>query len=85
MMKYSTRMGLAWVHDTNETLPPPEHPVLTSYQGGRILERRWDYPGYYDNYEAYWYWDDPEDDGQEIARQDVKEWMYIPTWTTEKD
>lgn len=83
-MNYSTRMNLSWVRGTNEALPPEETPVLTNYQGVRVLERRWDKPSYYDSYEAYWYWDDPKNDGQEIAREEVNEWMYIPTWTTEK-
>jgi hypothetical protein len=80
----TSRMGLAWVHQTNDNLPPEETPVLTNYQGGRILERRWEIPGYYDSYQSYWYWDDPLNDGQEIAREDVKEWMYIPTWINTK-
>ena len=44
----------------------------------RILERRWAYPGFEDTYRAFWYWDDPTDDGQMIGNTEVTHWMALP-------
>ncbi len=57
-----------WI-STSRQLPLDETPVLIFRNGEfRIGERRWDYPGFEDTYRAFWYWDDPNDDGQASAR-----------------
>lgn len=72
------------IYTVEDQLPREETPVLTNYKGGRILERRWEIPSYYDYFQSYWYWDDPINDGQEIAREEITEWMYIPQqWSQE--
>jgi len=65
--------------DVTEQLPPEETPVLILYKGQwRIGERCWDKPTFEDTYEAYWYWDDPYNDGQDWERHDVTKWQALP-------
>ncbi len=69
--------GNRWV-PCEESLPPDEFPVLIRINGKiRIGERRWDHPGFEDTYQSYWYWDDPDDDGQAWERDSVTHWKYI--------
>ena len=69
---------MAWTC-TAHRLPKVETPVLILHAGKvRIGELRWDYPGYEDTYQAYRYWDDPEDDGQAWEWNDVTHWMPLP-------
>lgn len=69
----------AWV-STSRQLPSDKTPVLIFRNGViRIGERRWDYPGFEDTYRAFWYWDDPNDDGQAWEdNDDVTYWMPLP-------
>jgi hypothetical protein len=71
--------GLGPVRSTDGELPPEETPVLVRVNGvWRIGERRWEHPGHEDTFGAYWYWDDPNNDGQEWDRRDVTAWAYLP-------
>jgi len=64
---------------TADALPTEETPVLILHCGKpRIGQRVWDHPGYEDTYKAYWYWDDPEDDGQGWDNCDITHWMPLP-------
>jgi hypothetical protein len=69
---------MRWIACT-ETLPKKETPVV-AFIGGipRILEIRTDSPSRDDTYQEYDYWDDPSNDGQEIAWHDVSHWMLLP-------
>ena len=69
----------AWI-STSRQLPSDETPVLILRSGEvRIGERRWDYPGFEDTYRAFWYWEDPNDDGQAWEdNNDVTHWMPLP-------
>ena len=68
----------AWVL-ADETFPPKETPVLALVAGEYcILERRTETPSWEDTYKAFDYWDDPTDDGQEIADEEVTHWMHLP-------
>lgn len=67
-----------WKKTVNE-LPPDETPVLIILNGEiRIGELRWETPGWEETYEAFRYWDDPNDDGQIWEWHDVTHWMEIP-------
>lgn len=67
-----------WISVTVE-LPKEETPVLVLLNGKpRVGERRWEMPSYEDTFKAYWYWDDPEDDGQCWEVPDITHWMPIP-------
>lgn len=67
-----------WVA-VSERLPEDETPVLIVHKGKlRIGEIRWEYPGCEDNYEAFRYWDSPDDDGQEWEWNNVTHWMPLP-------
>ena len=71
-------MPEGWVLCTNK-LPPDETPVLILINGElRIGERRWEYPSFEESYKAFWYWDDPADDGQEWDNNDVTHWTPLP-------
>lgn len=68
-----------WIAVT-ERLPKDETPVLILWNGLiRIGERRWEEPTHEDTYERFWYWDDPEDDGQCWENMDVTYWSPLPT------
>lgn len=69
----------AWI-STSRQLPSDETPVLIFRNGEiRVGERRWEYPGFEDTYRAFWYWDDPNDDGQAWEdNNDVTHWMPLP-------
>ena len=67
----------SWV-SVEDKLPPDETPVLIVINGKiRIGERRWDHPGHEDTYESYWYWDDPENDGQGWETESVTHWATL--------
>ena len=67
-----------WIK-TENSLPPDETPVLIILNGEiRIGELRWDYPSWEETYEAYRYWDDPHDDGQDWQWDDVVYWAVMP-------
>lgn len=83
---------LGWIppEDTwtavSDELPPDETPVLCvvhGYDQPLILERRWDYPTYEETYPPYWYWDDPQNDGQDYA-DSVIAWRPLPDLPSEK-
>jgi hypothetical protein len=65
---------------TSDILPPEDTPVLLRFTTGviRIGELRWERPDYYDNFDAFMYWDDPHNDGQDWCWDDVVEWKLIP-------
>lgn len=64
---------------TSEKLPPDETPVLILHRGEwRIGELRWEHPTWEDTYQAFQYWDNPHDDGQEWEWQDVTHWAELP-------
>ena len=68
-----------WVY-TGDLLPPDKTPVLIIRNGEvRIGERRWEHPSFEDTYKAFWYWDDPTNDGQIWEYNDeITHWMPIP-------
>lgn len=69
---------VTWV-PTSERLPTDETPVLIVWRGNVVIgERRWENPGPEDTYAAFWYWDDPSDDGQDWRTEDVTHWMHLP-------
>lgn len=70
---------LNWMH-TKDGLPPDETPVLIVLKGEiRIGELRWERPGFEDTFEAFRYWDDPYDDGQDWEWDDVTKWAMLPS------
>jgi len=72
-------MSRLHIFKTQYILPEIETPVLTNYKGGTILERRWYEPDREGDFlKPHAYWDNPDNDGQEIADQEVTEWMYLP-------
>ena len=67
-----------WI-SVEDRLPDEEIPVLIIFNGEIVIgERRWDNPGFEDTYKAFWYWDDPTDDGQDWGRDEVTHWMPLP-------
>ena len=67
-----------WI-SVGDRLPEDETPVLIIFNGEIVIgERRWDNPGFEDTYKAFWYWDDPTDDGQDWGRDEVTHWMPLP-------
>jgi hypothetical protein len=76
-----TENSSAWIK-CEERMPAPETPVLAWHAPGggahSILELRWDRPGYEETFEPYLYWDNPNDDGQDIDFCDVTHWMPLP-------
>ena len=69
----------AWI-PTGERLPDDETPVLILFYDGKrkIGELRWDHPGFEDNYKAFRYWDDPDNDGQDWEWNDIVGWLPLP-------
>jgi hypothetical protein len=64
-------------------LPPDEMPVLIVVKGKRRIGARfWDHPGFEDTYKSFWYWDDPDDDGQCWENSDVTLWTFLPEMPT---
>ena len=63
-----------------EALPEDETPVLLLFWNGkrRIGELRWESPGHEDTFQAYRYWDDPENDGQDWDWADIVGWRELP-------
>ena len=69
---------MKWIN-AKDSLPNIETPVIIVIGGNVCIgELRWDHPSYEDSYEAYMYWDDPNDDGKEWEWRDVTHWMPIP-------
>lgn len=67
-----------WV-SVNERLPKKETPVLILRNGViRVGERRWEEPTHEDTYQAFWYWDDPSDDGQPWENHEITHWRPLP-------
>lgn len=67
-----------WI-SVDERMPADETPVIILLDGKVHLgELRWDTPGWEDNYEAYLFWDDPNNDGQDWQMHDVTHWMPLP-------
>ncbi|WP_261118954.1 DUF551 domain-containing protein [Serratia ficaria] len=63
----------------SERMPEPETPVLIMNNGViRIGEVRWDSPSHEESYQAFKYWDDPNDDGQPWEVFDITHWMPLP-------
>ena len=63
-----------------DRLPPEETPVLIVVGGKlRIGELRWERPTWEETWQAFQYWDDPEDDGREWDWEDVTEWTPLPS------
>lgn len=68
---------------TSESLPPDETPVLIVLSGEiRIGALNWEIPGWEETYEAFRYWDDPNDDGQGWEWNDVTHWTHLPSLPT---
>lgn len=66
-----------WI-STQNRMPPDEEPVLIIHRGEvKIGELRWERPGYEETYQAFRYWDDPTNDGQDWEMADVTYWMPI--------
>lgn len=66
-------------HDASHELPPEGALVLIEFTNGRlrlasIFE---DVPSWEDTYQAYFYFDDPEDEGQDWQMDDIARWKYI--------
>lgn len=62
----------------NDYLPPDETPVLVLRSGAvRVGELRWDYPGHEDTYNAFRYWDDPNNEGQCWDDGEITHWSPI--------
>jgi hypothetical protein len=59
--------------------PKEETPVLIVWRGEiRIGEIRWEYPTHEDSYQAFPYWDDPNDDGKDWEWPDITHWQPLP-------
>ena len=75
---------VAWV-STLDRLPPDKTVVLAVVNGKiRLVERRWEYPTYEETFKAFWYWDDPNNYGQDWGIADVTHWMPIPLYALEE-
>jgi hypothetical protein len=60
-------------------LPPDETPVLVIVRGERrIGELRWERPSHEETFEAFRYWDDPTNDGQDWEWNDILCWTLLP-------
>jgi hypothetical protein len=67
-----------WIK-TEDQLPPDETPVLIVRNGvPAIGELRWEHPSHEETYEAFRYWDDPNNDGQDWQWPEVTHWMALP-------
>ncbi len=64
----------------NDGLPADETPVLIIHNGQiRIGAIFWEHPGFEDTYEAFKYWDDPnDDDGMPWEWGEISHWMPLP-------
>ena len=62
------------------TLPDDKTPVLLLFYDGerRIGELLWERPTWEETFQAFQYWDAPENDGQEWDWADVIGWMPLP-------
>lgn len=67
-----------WI-SVEERLPEDETPVLILRRGELDLgELVWERPGFEDTYEAFRFWDRPNDDGQGWEWDEVTHWMPLP-------
>jgi hypothetical protein len=63
---------------SNEPIPH-ETPLIALYRGQwRILERRTETPNWEETFKEFDYWDDPNNEGQEIDDHYVTHWMHLP-------
>lgn len=70
---------MKWI-SVEDSLPNNETPVLIVQNGViRIGELRWEHPTYDDYFDAYRYWDDPEDDGQDWEWNSITYWQPLPS------
>jgi hypothetical protein len=66
-----------WI-SVDERLPADETPVLIMLRGEiTIGELRWEHPSHEETYQAFRYWDNPSDDGQDWQWHDVTHWMAL--------
>ena len=69
----------------SDKMPTYYTPVLIYMVGTvRIGELRVDYPDFGDTYQAYSYWDDPYNDGQEWDTLSITHWLPLPNPHTNK-
>ena len=62
-----------------DRMPAPEVSVLIVVNGAvRVGALFYERPGPEDTYQAFTYWDDPEDDGQPWEHEDVTHWAPLP-------
>jgi len=69
-----------WISVEDE-LPPEQTPVLVRLNSQtlyEIAERRWERPTYEETFTAFWYWDNPSNDGQDWGEY-VTHWMPFPS------
>lgn len=67
-----------WILVTDK-LPNIKVPVLLFYKDRIVIgERKCEYPTFEDTFEEFWFWDSPEDDGQDWEFVDVTHWMPLP-------
>lgn len=63
----------------SEKLPPYETPVLILNNGKIMIgEIQWEYPTYEETFEAYSYWDDPNNPGKDWYSIEITHWMPLP-------
>jgi hypothetical protein len=67
-----------WI-PTRERLPEEGTPVLILRKGEtRIGERRWERPAYEETFSAFWFWDDPSNEGQDWENDEITYWRPLP-------
>lgn len=78
-LKVQLQAAVGPVVRTVDMLPPSEQEVFILVRGRwRVGELRWERPGFEDTFQAFQYWDDPEDDGQDWEWYDVTHWCSQP-------
>jgi hypothetical protein len=67
-----------WI-SVRDKLPQDETPVLIIYNGEiHVGEIRWESPSWEETFKAFWYWDNPYDDGQDWDWDYITHWMELP-------
>jgi hypothetical protein len=75
---WNLRDASQWI-PVSDRLPPDETSVVIFKDGDIMIgELRWDVPHFEDNYSAFRYWDNPNDDGQDWEWDSVTHWMPLP-------